>query len=240
MRHVEERESLDVLRGAAVVGLTTTGAAKYQSLVRQLGAPCCLVIAPPEPRTPARCAPSYLVVATVGAGVLLVEEVRPRYLFITHAGARVLLMEEAAEVLEAHVIASLAPSTQQLLLIGDHQQLRPSAACYELGLKFGLTVSLFERAFLSRAPLVKLRTQRRMRPTISRLIKPLYPELLDHPSARGRPNISGLARNVHFITHAAPEEYQDGGVLSPRNVHEARRCRRCRRCCRRCHCYAPC
>ena len=131
MRHVEERESLEVLRGAAVVGLTTTGAAKYQSLVRQLG-------------------------------------------------ARVLLMEEAAEVLEAHVIASLAPSTQQLLLIGDHQQLRPSAACYELGLKFGLTVSLFERAFLSRAPLVKLRTQRRMRPTISRLIKPLYPELRDH------------------------------------------------------------
>ena len=128
------------------------------------------------------------------------------------------------QVLEAHVIASLAPSTQQLLLIGDHQQLRPSAACYELGLKFGLTVSLFERAFLSRAPLVKLRTQRRMRPTISRLIKPLYPELLDHPSARGRPNVSGLARNVHFITHAAPEEYQDGGVLSPRNVHEARRC----------------
>ena len=52
-----------------MVGLTTTGAAKYQSLVRQLG-------------------------------------------------ARVLLMEEAAEVLEAHVIASLAPSTQQLLLIG--------------------------------------------------------------------------------------------------------------------------
>ena len=174
--------------------------------------------------------------------MLLVEEVRPRYLFITHAGARVLLMEEAAEVLEAHVIASLAPSTQQLLLIGDHQQLRPSAACYELGLKFGLTVSLFERAFLSRAPLVKLRTQRRMRPTISRLIKPLYPELLDHPSARGRPNISGLARNVHFITHAAPEEYQDGGVLSPRNVHEARR-RRCRRCCCRCRRhrrYAPC
>ena len=38
VRHVEERESLEVLRGAAVVGLTTTGAAKYQSLVRQLGA----------------------------------------------------------------------------------------------------------------------------------------------------------------------------------------------------------
>ena len=46
VRHLEERESLEVLRGAAVVGLTTTGAAKYQSLVRQLGAPCYLVITP--------------------------------------------------------------------------------------------------------------------------------------------------------------------------------------------------
>ena len=57
--------------------------------------------------------------------MLLVEEVGPRYLVTTPPGARVLLMEEAAEVLEAHVIASLAPSTQQLLLIGDHQQLPP-------------------------------------------------------------------------------------------------------------------
>ena len=48
MRNVEERESLDVLRGAAVVGLTTTGAAKYQNLVRQLGPPSYLVIAPPS------------------------------------------------------------------------------------------------------------------------------------------------------------------------------------------------
>ena len=157
-----------MLRGAAVVGLTTTGAAKYQSLVRQLGA-----------RVPS-LSPLH-------------ERMFPRYPPSTHArslvtpppGARVLLMEEAAEVLEAHVIASLAPSTQQLLLIGDHQQLRPSAACYELSLKLGLTVSLFERAFLSRAPLVKLRTQRRMRPTISRLIKPLYPELRDHARLGG-------------------------------------------------------
>ena len=81
----------------------------------------------------------------------------------------------------------------QLLLIGDHQQLRPSVACYELSQKFGLTVSLFERACNNGAPLVRLRTQRRMRPTISRLIKPLYPELRDHPTTRGRPNVCGAA-----------------------------------------------
>jgi len=37
LRHVEEQESMSVLRGASVVGMTTTGAAKYQSLVRQMG-----------------------------------------------------------------------------------------------------------------------------------------------------------------------------------------------------------
>jgi superfamily I DNA and/or RNA helicase len=35
------------------------------------------------------------------------------------------LVEEAAEVLEAHILCGLAPSTQQLILIGDHLQLRP-------------------------------------------------------------------------------------------------------------------
>ena len=40
-------------------------------------------------------------------------------------GARVALVEEAGEVLEAHILASLSPSTQQLILIGDHLQLRP-------------------------------------------------------------------------------------------------------------------
>ena len=35
--HLEEQEQLTLLREAAVVGLTTTGAAKYQSLVRQMG-----------------------------------------------------------------------------------------------------------------------------------------------------------------------------------------------------------
>jgi hypothetical protein len=33
--------------------------------------------------------------------------------------------EEAAEVLESHILASLSPQTEQLILIGDHEQLRP-------------------------------------------------------------------------------------------------------------------
>ena len=45
---------------------------------------------------------------------------------------QIVVVEEAAEVLEAHVLAALAPQTQHLILIGDHEQLRPKTEMYEL------------------------------------------------------------------------------------------------------------
>jgi superfamily I DNA and/or RNA helicase len=53
--------------------------------------------------------------------------------------------------LEAHILSSLTPSTQHLILIGDHLQLRPHIATYTLsvdsqpGEYFKLDRSLFER-----------------------------------------------------------------------------------------------
>ena len=41
-------------------------------------------------------------------------------------------MEEAGEVFEAHVLASLAPTVEHLILIGDHEQLRPKPQLYAL------------------------------------------------------------------------------------------------------------
>ena len=45
-----------------------------------------------------------------------------------------MLVEEAGQVLEAHVLGSLVPSVQHLILIGDPLQLRPTlnnyCACY--------------------------------------------------------------------------------------------------------------
>ena len=38
---------------------------------------------------------------------------------------QIVVVEEAAEVLEAHILAGLVPQTEQLILIGDHKQLRP-------------------------------------------------------------------------------------------------------------------
>ena len=104
------------------------------------------------------------------------------------------------------MLASINASTQQLLLIGDHQQLRPSVACHELALRYGLNVSLFERALNNRASYVKLRTQRRMRPSVARLIAPIYPDLLNHGVTRRRPRVAGMTTSVHFVTHNAPEK----------------------------------
>eukprot|EP00965_Chrysotila_dentata_P083336 2749280-Pleurochrysis_carterae.AAC.1 len=167
---LDEAESLSVLRDAAVVGMTTTGAAKHQALITKLG-------------------------------------------------CKVIVMEEAAEVLEAHVLAALGRETQQLLLIGDHKQLRPGVQCYELTKDYALDVSLFERCHNLRVPFECLRTQRRMRPAIARNIHPIYPELRDHPCTLGRPSVVGFASNVHFLTHEVAE-FVDSDLRSPKNPHE--------------------
>ena len=58
---------------------------------------------------------------------------------------RIMIVEEAAEVLEAHIVTSMPQTTQHLILIGDHQQLKPSPTVYELARKYNLDISLFER-----------------------------------------------------------------------------------------------
>ena len=57
----------------------------------------------------------------------------------------VLVVEEAAQILEAHLITSLNPHTEHMVLIGDHQQLRPSVNCLSMQTKYNLNISMFER-----------------------------------------------------------------------------------------------
>ena len=45
-------------------------------------------------------------------------------------GPKILLVEEAGQVLEAHVLGSLVPSIQHMILIGDPLQLRPTLSNY--------------------------------------------------------------------------------------------------------------
>ena len=87
----------------------------------------------------------------------------------------IVIVEEAAEVFEGHILASLSKRTEHLILIGDHQQLKPNPANYDLDIKYNLSLSLFERLINNELSYVTLNRQRRMRPAISEIIRIIYP-----------------------------------------------------------------
>ncbi|XP_067852580.1 NFX1-type zinc finger-containing protein 1-like [Heptranchias perlo] len=166
-------EDLVILKKAVVIGMTTTGAAKYRALL---------------------------------------QNIKPR----------IVIIEEAAEVLEAHVLTTLTPSCEHLIMIGDHKQLRPKPADYKMGAKYHLDVSLFERMIKNQIPFVQLSHQHRMRPEISQLLVPtFYSSLQDHRSVLLYEDIKGLATNIFFVQHQV-EEDRGEGTLSHSNEYEAR------------------
>uniref|UniRef100_A0A3B4AX81 RZ-type domain-containing protein n=1 Tax=Periophthalmus magnuspinnatus TaxID=409849 RepID=A0A3B4AX81_9GOBI len=169
---VKRQQDCRILKEATVIGMTTTGAAKFRHTLQQ---------------------------------------VRPS----------LVIVEEAAEVLEAHTITTLSSACQHLILIGDHQQLRPSATVYELAKNFNLEMSMFERLVNMKLPYVRLNYQHRMRPDIARLLTPhIYSELENHPSVLHYENIKGLNTNLFFVEHKyLEEEIKDG--KSHENRHEA-------------------
>ncbi|XP_069193979.1 NFX1-type zinc finger-containing protein 1 [Procambarus clarkii] len=135
----------------------------------------------------------------------------------------IVIIEEAAEILEAHVITSLTGNCQHLIMIGDHQQLQPSATVYELAKKFGLETSLFERMIKNNMAYETLEYQHRMRPCISRLLVPsIYPSLKDHCSVHQYPHVKGITTDIFFIAHSHHEKKGAGDESnSHENVHEA-------------------
>lgn len=177
---IDTAAQLRLIKTSRIVGFTTSGCAKYQTLLRGLS-------------------------------------------------PRVVLCEEAGEVLESHIVASLTSSTQHLILIGDHMQLRPKVDEYSLsvasGVGFDLDISLFERLVrkYERAQLTSLctlQTQRRMRPEIADMLRgTLYPNLTDDPSVVSHPPLRGFAHNLWFFDHNFPESSGDQQSFS--NLKEA-------------------
>ena len=118
----------------------------------------------------------------------------------------IVIVEEAGEVLETHILTAIGPSTKQLVLIGDHQQLRPKVNNYTLtvekGQGYDLNRSLFERLVLRGLAHTSLSQQHRMCPSISLIVRNLtYPSLLDAPQTQNRPALRGFQDKVIFVNH---------------------------------------
>ncbi|XP_059169630.1 NFX1-type zinc finger-containing protein 1-like [Physella acuta] len=135
-------------------------------------------------------------------------------------GCKIIVVEEAAEVFESHIITALNAHCNHLILIGDHQQLRPKPNVYELAIEYGLEVSLFERLIKNNVPHVVLKVQHRMRPEISKLMLHIYPELEDDDSVLEYDHIRGVEKDVYFINHTNVESQVDDS-LSKENIYEA-------------------
>lgn len=146
-----------------------------------------------------------------------------KYSSAIHAAAPgVVLVEEAGEILEAHILTSLGPHTQQLIMIGDHKQLRPKCS-YELSVEqgdgFDLNRSLFERLVLKGFPHVTLTQQYRSRPELSAPLRILtYPDLIDAPSTHNRPDIRGFRDNYIFVNHS----HLESELKNSKELHDAR------------------
>ena len=153
---------------------------------------------------------------------------------LLNARPGIILVEEAGEILESHVLTALSSETKHLVLIGDHQQLRPKVNNYALTIEKGdgyeLNRSLFERLVLGGYPHTTLAKQHRMRPEISALVKRLmYPDLKDDAKTLDRPRVRGLQSSVIFFNHNHPEvqtnsitdRRDEGSKISRQNIFEA-------------------
>ena len=173
--YTKSRQEIDayVIKTADIVGMTTTGAAKYNHI-------------------------------------------------LSNMLPKVVIIEEAAEVFEAHVFTSLTPSVQQLIMIGDHKQLRPKANCYNLEKNYEFCVSLFERLARNGFPVHTLEVQHRMRPEIASLICPsIYEKLLNNENVERYDHVKGVGSDVFFIDHTYPEKANEDRERSHSNLHEA-------------------
>lgn len=147
--------------------------------------------------------------------------------------SKVLVVEEAGEVLEAHLLTAMLPSLEHAIFIGDHQQLRPKVQKYALsvekpGNQIALDVSLFERLIHPRIqdsddglPYITLETQRRMHPSISKLIRStLYPNLKDAASVLIYPEVTGMRQRLFWLDHNRKEDKADEDEKTTSHTNE--------------------
>ena len=129
---------------------------------------------------------------------------------IQQLAPKIVIVEEAAEILEPSLVAALHDKTEHLILIGDHQQLRPKIETHELRKKFYLDVSLMERLIRSgKIDFKTLQRQCRMRPEFSIMLRDIYPNLRDDESIvlnEDHEQHNCITKSMFFWTHNFFEE----------------------------------
>ena len=122
------------------------------------------------------------------------------------------IIEEAAEVLESHILSLLTKNTEQLILIGDHKQLRPKPYNYELEIKYNFGVSMFERLINNEIPYYSLKYQRRMKPIFADFVRIIYGpnEYLDYEDVKNKEKVKGMEKDMFIITHNQLETENEG------------------------------
>jgi len=172
-RELENLFDIKYLKQSRIIGMTTTGCAKYSTFLEQLN-------------------------------------------FET------IIVEEAAEVLESHIASILTQNTKHLILIGDHQQLRPNPYNYEICKKYNFDVSLFERLINNEIPYVSLMFQRRMRSEFADFVRLIYTKsnYYDHHDTKNKPEVKGFLSNIFFFNHKNYEQ-ENLNMASKSNIFEA-------------------
>lgn len=126
--------------------------------------------------------------------------------FVAELKPEIVIVEEAAEVLEPQIVALLGNWTKQLILIGDHQQLRPSVETYLLRRDYHFDVSMMERLVNNDLPYSTLSMQNRMREEFADLLKDIYPKLKSNlAQVRGNFPASCFGSSMFFWDHSDPE-----------------------------------
>jgi len=137
----------------------------------------------------------------------------------------VVLVDDASEVLESHVLVSLAPTTRHLILVGDGAVPRPGTPSHRLGRQFRLEASMFGRLLARGVQHAALTTQRRSPPHLSHLLASLYPPPRDAAAASAAaapnaPSVRGVERPLFWI-HSDKAEEVEPRTRSRANGHEA-------------------
>ena len=135
----------------------------------------------------------------------------------------VVLVEEAAEILEPQLLAALPPSCQQLILIGDHFQLRPKIQSFRLAERH-FDRSLIERLFAGERdyPKAMLKEQNRMRDEFLCLLKPFYPKLLTNQQrVSSNEPLACCRKSMYFMTMREHTEVEAAERRCPTNPAEA-------------------